>query len=255
MNDRVKQAALITGASGGVGRAVAVELARQGRPVALMYRSGLAAAETAAQAVRDLGGQAITLKADMTDPDQVEAAVAATIEQFGGIDVLAHCAGAYSDWKSIRELSPKEWNGFLDADLTGFFYVLSACVRHMHERKHGVIVAVSSIASQACQPKGAQAAAAKAGLDALIRVVAKEEGRYGIRANGVAIGLTETEMGADAERRWGEEATKRLLAGTPLGRMGKPEEIARAVGFLASDDASYITGKILQVDGGQIIAG
>jgi 3-oxoacyl-[acyl-carrier protein] reductase len=255
MNGRAKQAALITGASGGVGRAVAVELARRGHPVALMYRSGLAAAETAAKAVRDLGGDAITIQADMTDAAQVEVAVAAAIEHFGGIDVLAHCAGAYSDWKSIRELSPSEWNGFLDADLTGFFYVLSACVRHMHDRKHGVIVAVSSIAAQACQPKGAQAAAAKAGLDALVRVVAKEEGRHGIRANGVAIGLTETEMGADAERRWGAEATKRLLAGTPLGRMGKPEEIARAVGFLASDDASYITGKILQVDGGQIIAG
>jgi 3-oxoacyl-[acyl-carrier protein] reductase len=255
MEGRTKQAAFITGASGGVGRAVAIELARRGYALALLYRSGAAAADAVAKAVLDQGGEAITLKADLTEPAQVEDAVAAAIARFGGIDLLAHCAGAYSDWKSIRELSPQEWNDFLDADLTGFFYVLSACVRHMHDRKRGVIVAVSSIAAQACQPKGAQAAAAKAGLDALVRVVAKEEGRYGIRANGVSIGLTETEMGADAERRWGEEATKRLLAGTPLGRMGKPEEIARAVAFLASDDASYITGKILQVDGGQIIAG
>ncbi len=105
------------------------------------------------------------------------------------------------------------------------------------------------------KPKGAQAAASKAALDALIRVVAKEEGRHGIRANAVAIGLTDTAMGADAERHWGEEATRRHLARTPLGRMGTPDEIARAVAFLASDDASYITGKILQVDGGQIIAG
>jgi 3-oxoacyl-[acyl-carrier protein] reductase len=125
----------------------------------------------------------------------------------------------------------------------------------MHARKAGAIVAVSSIAAQACQPKGGQAAAAKAGLDALIRVVAKEEGRHGVRANAVSIGLTETEMGADAERHWGEEATRRLIAGAPLGRMGKPEEIARAVAFLACDEASYITGKVLQVDGGQIIAG
>jgi 3-oxoacyl-[acyl-carrier protein] reductase len=246
--------ALITGASGGVGQAVAVELARRGYALGLLYRSGQAAAETAADAVRALGAPVFVCQCDLRDPQAVEAAVAETIRQLGSIDLLAHCAGAYSDWKSVRELTPEQWSDFLLSDLTGFFHVLSACVRHMHERKRGVIVAVSSIASQACQPKGAQAAASKAAIEALIRVVAKEEGRYGIRANAVAIGLTATAMGADAERRWGEEATRRHLASTPLGRMGRPEEIARAVAFFASDDASYITGKILQVDGGQIIA-
>jgi 3-oxoacyl-[acyl-carrier protein] reductase len=246
--------ALITGASGGVGHAVAVELARRGYALGLLYRSGQAAAEAAADAVRALGAPAFVRQCDLRDPQAVEAAVAETIRQLGSIDLLAHCAGAYSDWKSVRELTPEQWSDFLLSDLTGFFHVLSACVRHMHERKRGVIVAVSSIASQACQPKGAQAAASKAAIEALIRVVAKEEGRYGIRANAVAIGLTATAMGADAERRWGEEATRRHLASTPLGRMGRPEEIARAVAFFASDDASYITGKILQVDGGQIIA-
>lgn len=250
-----RRVALITGASGGVGRAVAAELAQHGYSAALLYRSNADAVESAAVAVRDAGGEAHVIKADLTDPDAVEQAVQAAVERFGGIDVLAHCAGAYTAWKTVRALSAKEWQDFLNADLSGFFYVLAACVRHMHERKSGSIVAVSSIAAQACQPRGGQAAAAKAGLEALVRVVAKEEGRHGIRANGVAIGLTETEMGADAERTWGEEATKRLLAGTPLGRMGQPEEIARVVRFLASDEASYVTGKILQVDGGQIIAG
>lgn len=246
---------LITGASGGVGKAVAAEMASHGFDAALLYRSNRAPVDEAAEAVGAFGRRATVLQCDLTDPDAVEGAVAQTIAEHGKIDVLAHCAGAYTAWKPIRALTADEWTGFLDADLTGFFHVLAACVRHMHERKSGVIVAVSSIAAQACQPRGGQAAAAKAGLDALVRVVAKEEGRHGIRANAVSIGLTATEMGADAERAWGEEATKRLLAGAPLGRMGEPEEIARVVRFLASDEASYVTGKVLQVDGGQMIAG
>lgn len=250
-----KRTALVTGASGGVGRAVALQLAEKGYGLGLMYRSNLKVAEELAKAVRAGGGEPLLIQADLTDPDAVQAAVDKTVETFGGIDSLIHCAGAYSDWKNVRDLTPAEWNGFLNADLTGFFYVLSSTLRHMSPRKQGSIVAVSSIAAQACQPKGGQAAAAKAGLDALVRVVAKEEGRNGIRVNAVSIGLTATEMGADAEKHWGEEATKRLIAATPLRRMGQPAEIAKVVVFLASEDASYVTGKVLQVDGGQIIAG
>jgi 3-oxoacyl-[acyl-carrier protein] reductase len=247
--------AIVTGASGGVGRAVALELAARGYALALLYRSNVRAAEALAVEVGKYGTVPLALPVELTDASACATAMHKILDHFGSVDLLAHCAGAYPDWKSIRELSVDEWGRFIASDLTGFFNILSPCVRHMHDRGNGVVVAVSSIAAQACQAKGAQAAAAKAGLEALVRVLAKEEGRYGIRANAVAIGLTDTEMGADAERHWGAEALKRLIGATPLGRIGKPEEIARAVAFLASDDASYITGKVLQVDGGQIIAG
>jgi len=118
----------------------------------------------------------------------------------------------------------------------------------------GAIVAISSIAAQMCQARNVQGAAAKAGLEAIVRVVAREEGRHGIRANAVAIGLTDTDMGRVAFAEWGPETTARVIRGIPLRRIGTPEEVARVVCFLAGPDSAYITGKVLQVDGGQIIA-
>jgi NAD(P)-dependent dehydrogenase (short-subunit alcohol dehydrogenase family) len=125
----------------------------------------------------------------------------------------------------------------------------------MHDRGRGVIVAISSIAAQMCQSRNSQGAAAKAGVEALIRVVAREEGRYGIRANVISIGLTDTDQARAAFKSWGDAASQKVIGGIPLGRIARPEEIARMAGYLASEDGSYITGKIIQVDGGQLIAG
>ena len=113
--------AIITGASGGIGRAVAIELARRGYALGLLYRSGRAAAEAAADAARAMGAPAFILPCDLRDAAAVNASVTEAMQQLGGVDVLAHCAGAYSDWKNIRDLTPKEWTGFLNSDLTGFF--------------------------------------------------------------------------------------------------------------------------------------
>jgi NAD(P)-dependent dehydrogenase (short-subunit alcohol dehydrogenase family) len=125
----------------------------------------------------------------------------------------------------------------------------------MHERGRGVIIAISSIAAQMCQARNSQGAAAKAGLEALIRVVAREEGRHGIRANAISIGLTDTEQAQKAFDEWGDTKTQKIIAGIPLQRIGRPEEIARMAAYLAGEDGSYITGKVIQIDGGQMISG
>jgi 3-oxoacyl-[acyl-carrier protein] reductase len=249
------KAALVSGGSRGVGRAMALEFARGGANVALVYRSSEKLAHDVAAEIEGLGVKALDLKTDLNDAAASAKAVASTVEAFGSLDILAHSAGAQVDWKSVRDHDTQEWGAFVHNDLIGAFNIIQPAVRQMHEQHSGVIVAISSIAAQMCQARNSEGAAAKAGLEALIRVVAREEGRYGVRANAISIGLTDTDQAREALEQWGEEATKKIIAGIPLGRMGRPEEIAGMAAYLASEAGSYITGKVLQVDGGQIISG
>jgi len=123
-------------------------------------------------------------------------------DQAGSVDILVHAAGGSSAWKTVRELEHGEWTDIIDSDLNGFFNSVNATLKIMHEQRRGTIVAISSIAARACSPRSAQTAAAKAGLEAMIRVIAREEGRYGIRANAVSVGLTDTDMGQEAVKHW-----------------------------------------------------
>ena len=246
--------ALVTGGSRGVGRAVALELARRGADVAFLYRSRDAEATDVEAAIRAEGRRGLALKADLADAAAVGAAVNRATQELGGIEVLVQAAGAMGAWSEAADLAIADWDRYLAVDLSGAFYVIHAALPHLR-RGGGAIVAISSIAAQMCQSRNAQGAVAKAGLEALIRVVAREEGRRRIRANAVAIGLTDTEMGRAAFAEWGPEASERVVRGIPLRRIGTPEEVARVVCFLAGPDGAYITGKVLQVDGGQIIAG
>jgi NAD(P)-dependent dehydrogenase (short-subunit alcohol dehydrogenase family) len=246
--------ALVTGGSRGIGRAVCLELARRGADLAFIYRSRDAEAEAVAAQIRALGRRALALKADLAQAAAVGAAVARAAAEFGGLDVLVQAAGAMGAWHETAELSVEDWDRYLAVDLSGAFYAIRASLPHLRKGGGGAIVAISSIAAQMCQARNVQGAAAKAGLEALVRVVAREEGRRGIRANAVAVGLTDTEMGRVAFAEWGPETTERVIRGIPLRRIGTPEEVARIVCFLAGPDAAYITGKVLQVDGGQIIA-
>jgi 3-oxoacyl-[acyl-carrier protein] reductase len=255
MGDFSGSTAFVTGGSRGVGRAIALEFAGRGANVAIVYKLSRESADAVVAEIAAHGGNALALQADVGDCDAISRAFARALDTFGSIDILAHSAGAPVEWKNVRDQDPPAWAAFVRNDLVGAFNSVHAAVRHMHDRGYGVIVAISSIAAQMCQSRNSQGAAAKAGLEALIRVVAREEGRYGIRANVISIGLTDTDQARAAFKNWGEAATQKVIDGIPLRRIAKPEEIARLAAYLASDDGSYITGKVIQVDGGQLITG
>jgi NAD(P)-dependent dehydrogenase (short-subunit alcohol dehydrogenase family) len=247
--------ALVTGGSRGIGRAVALELARRGADVAFVYRNRVEEAEAVAAEIRRLGRRALPLQADLAEPAAVSAAVGRAAAELGGLDLVIPAAGSLVAWAEVAELAVEDWDRYIAIDLSGTFYLLRAALPHLRKAGGGAIVALSSIAAQMVQPRNAQGAAAKAGVEALIRVVAREEARRNIRANAVAIGLTDTDMGRAAFAEWGEETAARIVRNIPLRRIGTPQEVARVVCFLAGPDGAYITGKVLQVDGGQIIAG
>jgi NAD(P)-dependent dehydrogenase (short-subunit alcohol dehydrogenase family) len=255
MRDFAGQVVLVAGGSRGIGRAACLAFAERGADVALLYRSRAGQARETCAAIEAMGRRALAMQVDIAQAVPVREAVARTLAQWGRLDVLVHAAGAMGAWKSVRQLTSEEWADYVAVDLNGAFHTVHAALQVMHERQRGVILAVSSIAAQMCQARNGQGAAAKAGLEALIRVVAREEGRHGIRANAVAVGLTDTDMARDAFERWGPEASERVVKGIPAGRIGTPQEVANLMTFLASEEGSYITGKVLQIDGGQFIGG
>jgi 3-oxoacyl-[acyl-carrier protein] reductase len=234
---------------------MALEFARQGADVALVYRASDDLARAVAGEITAIGRKAVAIRADLKDASAAALAVERTIAELGGLDILAHSAGAQVEWVAVRDHDPGDWAGFVTNDLIGAFNIIQPAVRHMHGRKSGVVIAISSIAAQMCQARNSEGAAAKAGLEALIRVVAREEGRSGIRANAIAIGLTDTDQARQALEQWGPEATEKIIKAIPLGRMARPEEIAGMAAYLAGEQGAYITGKVIQVDGGQIICG
>ncbi|HYF08576.1 MAG TPA: SDR family oxidoreductase [Acetobacteraceae bacterium] len=249
------RALLVTGGSRGVGRAIALQAARGGADVALIYRSSSREAEAVVAEIRGLGRKAFAVAADLADSAAVAAAVDAAAVALGRLDLLALAAGAMGQWATVAELSSEDWDRYIAVDLSGSFYALHAAIPHLRAAGGGAIVAISSIATQMVQPRNVQGAAAKAGVEAMIRVVAREEARKGIRANALAIGLTDTEMAQVAFDRWGPETTRRIVEGIPLRRIGTAEEVADVACLMLGPRFAYLTGKVIQLDGGQIIAG
>jgi 3-oxoacyl-[acyl-carrier protein] reductase len=228
--------ALVTGASRGIGRAIAVELARAGASVTLSYRTG---ADEAAALAGEIGGRAV--QADVSDP----ASAQALVEEAGDLDVLVNNAGVTRDGLLVR-MSDDDWETVLDTNLASCFYTCRAAVRGMMKQRSGSIVNISSIVGLRGNWGQTNYAASKAGIIGFTKSLARELGSRNVRANVVVPGYVKTQL-TDVLP---EEATAAMLQNTPLGRLGDPEDVAGAVRFLSSEDAGFVTGAVLLVDGG-----
>jgi 3-oxoacyl-[acyl-carrier protein] reductase len=242
----VRKVALVTGASRGIGRAIARDLAARGALLALVGRDAVALDETAAE-IRATGidPKIAIYVADATDPSAVDAFVAATQKEFGAIDIAVANAGQAIDGLLVRS-KPSDIESMLAANLKSAFYLVSAVARPMMKQRSGAIVLVSSIVGIAGNAGQAAYAASKAGLLGLAKSAAKELGSRNVRVNAVAPGLIETAMTESMP----QEARAHYLATIPLGRAGTPEDVSGVVTFLCSDAARYVTGQTIVVDGG-----
>jgi 3-oxoacyl-[acyl-carrier protein] reductase len=237
--------ALVTGGGRGIGRGIALEFAREGADVAVNYRRDEAAAEATVREIAALGRRAIAVQADVSDWGQVDAMVRKAVEFLGGLDIAVANSGVASRFQTVADLDPKEWRRVTATDLDGAFYTAKATVGHVTERK-GAILFISSVGADLAAAGGAPYHAAKAAVNTLTRVLAKEVASLGVRVNCIAPGLVRSDMGNKLISFFGEG----LVQTIPLGRAGEPADIGRAAVFLVSDDGGWITGQILRVDGG-----
>ena len=241
---------LVTGGSRGIGRACCEMLARAGARVAVNYRLEKPSADELVGRIRDAGGEAFALAADVSRCEEAEMMVEEVVSRFGGLDVLVNNAGIWKGGR-IEEISDGEWSEMIGVNLSGTFHVIRSAVPPMKGRG-GSIVNVSSTAGQRGEAGHAHYAATKGAILALTKSLATELAPFGIRVNCVAPGWVDTDMSRDALN--GPEG-RRIKQTIPLGRPGRPEEIASAVVFVASDLASFMTGSVVSVNGGEVLAG
>ncbi len=239
-----KKIALVTGASRGIGKSCALELAKAGYDVIINYAGNTEAADKTVEELKALGVNSESYKFDVSEKSQVDTAIEAIFEKYGRIDVLVNNAGITRDGLFMR-MSDENWNAVIDTNLSSAFFVSQPVVKIMMKQRSGSIVNMASVVGVSGNAGQANYSAAKAGLIGLTKTLAKELGSRGIRVNAVAPGFINTDMTKDLD-------TSKFLDFIPLKRLGEAEDIAKTVKFLAAD-ADYITGQVIEVDGGLII--
>ena len=236
--------ALVTGASRGIGRAIALQLARDGARVALNYRSGEAEAHSLASEIEKLGGQCLIMRADVSDAKQARDLVERVLQECGRLDILVNNAGVTRD-KSLRKLTDADWSHVLNTNLNSVYYCTTAAIKAMTDQRFGRIINISSFVGQAGNFGQANYAASKGAIIAFTKTAAIELAKYNVTVNAIAPGFTLTDMLAKVPANVQEQIKARI----PMGRFGLPEEIAQAVVFLAAE-GDYITGQQININGG-----
>lgn len=242
------QTAIVTGASRGIGKATALELARNGANVIINYAGNQARAEEVVAAAKELGVDALAIQANVADSEQVTNMVKEAIAAFGRVDILVNNAGITRD-NLIMRMKEEEWDDVIDTNLKGVFNCAKAVTRQMMKQRYGRIINVASVVGVLGNAGQANYVAAKAGVIGLTKTLARELSNRNIHVNAVAPGFIETDMTDEL----GEETKAQLLGQIPLATLGRPEHIANVVRFLASPDADYMTGQTLHVDGGMVM--
>ena len=241
----LNRVAVVTGGTRGIGRAIVLALCRSGADCAFTFARNGPLADELVKEVRDMGRRALPLQLDVRDFDGARGLVEKVKEDFGRLDILINNAGITRD-KSLMMMSREDWTSVVDTDLTGVFNTTRACIVTFLKQKSGRIVNISSASGVHPLPGQVNYAAAKAGVIGFTRSLAKEVAPYNIRVNAVAPGFIETDMTSEFQEKY----RKKLNDLIPLGRFGAPEEVARAVLFLVGEESAYITGEVIQIDGG-----